>query len=469
MSTVFSSISMSKIAPVSLGQDVSFSLQVPPLTSTSHLPGPTDKAYPGLWLTSAPSGIPPDETGADLNDALLLLDSEAATLRDIKASGGLLAPMLTHYIRCSRPTKSFAQISASSGIPLPTIQMLANHLVYWRRARAIPPIRQRDTYIVSPNCDLSKLGVATAAYEAAFPALPSLPKMLSLLSGTPRPYGSFIPSKGHKDTYFSVLAWLLRGGWVTQLRSFARVKVCPEIKVAVERALRKEEIEKYIPSEQGSTIPAHSDDKDIDDDNGSISDDDGDDDDGDNMSDIGIGHDHAGSSSSSSLTSHNSADDRADPTSQGHNLDTLGDHELSRNSAHSILDKNVLLSMSSLILSPHRATPLESRWLDEIMSRFPESNELTVDDNNNGIQSGNAGNNNTDIEDTGLHTSLKTYWPSFVKYFNGIDAVEKIPVRQGLKRKIAWQVLARMGVVTGQVGSFDSDPREHVLVGVRHW
>lgn len=421
---------------MSLSPDVSISLQIPPLTSTPYLAGPTDQAYPGLWLTTADSITPVDDTSADGDHAphqvlakhfaLLLLDSEAAIIKDVEASGGTLAPALAHYIRCSKPTKSFAQISASSGIPLSTIQMLASHLVYWRRARAIPPIHQRDTYIVSPNCDLSKLELATIAYQAAFPTLPSLPKMLSALSGTPRPYGSFIPSKDHKETYSAILAWLLRGGWVTQLRTFAWIKVTPEIKLAVESALRKEEVDRYLArGNSTSTI-----------------------DEGEEHS---SSDDDASSSSSSSLASYGSGD--ATPMPGRH------DPQARLRTAHKLLDRSTALRLSSLILSPHRASPLESRWLDEIIARFPDdpSQETSLEDTSPGIASGD------------LQALPKKYWPVFLKYFNGYDALEKIPVRENLKRKQVWQILTRLGFSTGPPGSVELDAHEQVLVSVRHW
>jgi hypothetical protein len=244
--------------------------------------------------------------------------------------------------------------------------MLASHLVYWRRARAIPPIHQRDTYIVSPNCDLSKLEIATIAYQTAFPTLPSLPKMLSALSGTPRPYGSFIPSKDHKETYFTILAWLLRGGWVTQLRTFARIKVTPEIKLAVETALRKEEVDRYLSKSNNSNSTA---------------------------TDDSDSNDDASSSSSSSLASHGSGDEtpmpgRYDPHAQ-------------LRTSHKLLDRSTALRLSSLILSPHRASPLESRWLDEIVARFPDKpgpGQQLV-----GMS--------PDIAPKDLQTLLKKYWP----------------------------------------------------------
>lgn len=448
--TVYSSISASKIASVSLSKDVSISLQIPPLTPTPYLPGPTDKAYPGLWLTTADSVTPADEPAADEGTpthqvlakhfALLLLDNEATILKDVEASGGALGPALARYIRCSKPTQSFAQISVTSGIPLPTIQMLASHLVYWRRARAIPPLHQRDTYIVSPNCDLSKLAAATAAYQSAFPTLPSLPKMLSALSGTPRPYGSFIPSKDHKEAYFAILAWLLRGGWVTQLRTFCRIKVPPEIKKTVEAAVRREEADKY-PNKEGSTVPSSDPEK---------------------NSDRGEdGVDDAASSSSLSLTRRGSGD----VTPISGSRDAHDELDLS----HSLLDQNTPLvrtplDRSSLILMPHRASPLESRWLDEILARvsdrFGSAAKLGDTLNLDGL----AG----DLAEAGPPAVLKKYWPIFIRYFNGYDALEKIPVREGLKRKLVWQILSRLGGMAAQ-HTVELEPGEHVLVSVRHW
>ncbi|OJJ83410.1 nitrogen permease regulator 3 family protein [Aspergillus glaucus CBS 516.65] len=438
--TLYTSISASKIASLSLSPDVSISLQIPPLTSSHYLPGPTDKAYPGLWLTTADSVTPvDDDPTADENTAphqvlakhfaLLLLDNEASIIKDVEASASALAPALVHYIRCSKSTQSFAHISTASGIPLSTIQMLASHLVYWRRARAIPPLHQRDTYIVSPNCDLSKLDIATAAFHQAFPTCPSLPKMLSALSGTPRPYGSFIPSKDHKDTYFNILAWLLRGGWVTQLRSFGRIKVSPEIKMAVERAIRKKQMDKFLaetgPNSVSEVIPTENErNEHVDDD--------------------------SSSSSSSSLGSQGSGDETPMP---GRYHDPMANEMYL---SHSLMDHNMPLRTASLILSPHRASPLESRWLEELVSQFPDNGELSVA----------ASHGSRDY--AGSQISLQKLWPLLIKYFNGYDAFEKIPIREGLKRKPTWQVLTRLGLGTGQ-SHVELDPREQVLVTVRHW
>ena len=63
---------------------------------------------------------------------------------------------LLYFVRYCKPTCSFVQISAQAGLPIQEVQVLARHLIYWRRARAILPINLRDYYIVSPNADMRK-------------------------------------------------------------------------------------------------------------------------------------------------------------------------------------------------------------------------------------------------------------------------------------------------------------------------
>lgn len=414
------------------------SLQIPPLTSTPYLPSASETSYPGLWLTTADSLSATDEatgmesTGANQmlakNFALLLLSDEATILKDVESSSGALGPPLAHYIRSSKPTKSFIQISAQSSIPLNDIQVLANHLIYWRRARAVPPLNKRDTYIVSPNCDLSKLDLATAAYEATFPTQPSLPKMLSMLSGPPRPYYTFFPSKDHKDTYYAILAWLLRGGWVTQLRTFGWIKVSPEIKISVEEAMLKEEDTKDEERQFESTTEY------LEKENFETSEDD------------------RGSSSSSSLESESSGE--ATPVPARSNLAQIQYKQQERNNR----------TTSSVVLRPHRASPVESRWLDEVLA--------TISENSTNRQSNNDGpEDNGESPDAAI--SLARNWPLFIKYFNGTDALEKIPVREGLNRTTVWRWLTRLDIHSRQQQQQHPDgeieQKERVLITVRHW
>lgn len=184
-----------------------------------------------------------DDVGGNLlspHAALLLLEDKETLLKEIEGDGKDLTSPLAYFIRELTPTKSLQRLSFTLSLPLTDMQFLARHLIYWRRARAIPPLHIRDTYIVSPNSDMRELPSATALYAARFSALPSLPKMLQSLSAKPIQYGYLIPSKDHKAAYMDILAWLLRGGWVTQLRTFAWIKVSPAVKVAVAIAMRRE-------------------------------------------------------------------------------------------------------------------------------------------------------------------------------------------------------------------------------------
>lgn len=239
ISTLFNSISNSKIAHIHLTPTLSLSLQIPIATSTSILPSPIAPQLPGLWLTTANSLPTDDEVNTTTSQlashfTLLLLSDLSNILSDVNAATtSPLSGPLAHYLHASKPTKSFLQISQTSGIALPDIQFLASHLIYWRRARAIPPLHQRDTYIVSPNADMQKLVTAKSSFARLFPTLPSLPKILNMLSFTPRPYSALIPTKNHKEAYLEILAWLLRHGWVTQLRTFAWIKVPSHVKEIV--------------------------------------------------------------------------------------------------------------------------------------------------------------------------------------------------------------------------------------------
>lgn len=452
--TLYTNISASKIASVSLGPQTSMSMQIPPMTSTPHLPSANEPGYPGLWLTTADSISSTDETSHMNNPgqsqvmlakhfALLLLSDETSILKDIEASKSTIGPPLAHYIRSSKPTKSFAQIAARSQIPLSDIQILASHLVYWRRARAIPPLNKKDVYIVSPNADMSKLGVASAAYEAMFPTLPSLAKMLSALScGSPRPYFSYIPSKDHKEAYYDILAWLVRGGWVTQLRTFAWVKASPEVKMAV----------------QSQQVNGHH-----------ITHGDYEGDEYEDEDEDGLATPVPGRVNTRIPTTPVPQTATRTPTSTS-------------------------TTTSSLILRPHRPSPLESRWLDHIHNSFPLSAPGEDDDEEEeedveavqkeqekeGQEKAPSQSFSTDDAEADVHAALRRHWPMLTRYFTGLDALQKITVREGLPHRLVWRMLNLLDVNSGVSGGAGAaagtaaeaeawDEREKVLVTVRHW
>lgn len=155
---------------------------------------------------------------------------------------------------------SFLQISNTSSIPLHDIQLMARHLIHWRKARAIPPIHQRDIFIVSPNADMRRLHTLIPVYARLFPTLSTLPIILSKLSGKPKPYYTYIPSRDHRSAYLEILEWLIRHGLVAQLRNFAWIRATREIKVraAKEMAARERQLlrrRKASSTRSGSVSP----------------------------------------------------------------------------------------------------------------------------------------------------------------------------------------------------------------------
>lgn len=240
LATLFDAISNDKIAHIHFDASFNTSFQIPQADSTPYLPNALEPQMPGLWLTTS-NVVIEDESDAPMTQhaALLLLEDPEVILKDLQGDKESAAA-LAFYIRNIIPTKSLLKISNRHNILAKDMEHMASHLVYWRRARLIAPLHPRDTYIVSPNADMFNLQAAIASYSARFPTLPTLPKMLSMLSGTPKPFRSFIPTAEHREAYMEILAWLMRGGWVTQLRTFAWVRVSPEIKAQVAAEMERE-------------------------------------------------------------------------------------------------------------------------------------------------------------------------------------------------------------------------------------
>jgi nitrogen permease regulator 3-like protein len=429
ISNIYKSITASRIAAVKLGSEMSTSLQIPPTTSVSYLPSLTDPPIqPGLWLTTANDSL---SSHSDLDTAtaagtlqlakqfsLLLKESPQKIVREVQSTGGPFATPLSTFIDKARPTKSFYKMSVANQISLADIQLLSRHLIYWRRAIAIPPLHHRDTYIVSPNADMSKLVEASKSFEMAFPMMPSLPRILSLLCQTPVPFGTLIPSSDHKEEYYRVLAWLMRGGWVTQLRTFAYVRVDPTIKKAVREKGREERNQHTQTSSPDKSNPDHQ---------------------------------HSAPTPPSrrpSIPSRHSSDGR-------HSISTSTSQSQSQSQSQkpssTTSPSMASIHTSSLILSPLRASALESKYLtaiaDSLLTTTYSSNTLTQ----------------TEKEE------LRMYWPTLVKYFNGSEPLEMLPIREGLKRKFVWDVLGRLGLRFEGGVNDEKGENGGILVTVRHW
>jgi hypothetical protein len=413
---VYLAISSNKIATVCFATTppLDLSLQIPIPHFLMSLPGSTEKAMPGLLLTTA-NPLVDDEGNEDpthLNKhfALLLLDDEAKIVAEIQTDNTDLSAPLIECIRLCKPTLSFLQIAQTNAVDINSLLVLAQHLIYWRRAIAIPPLHARETYIVSPNCDSRKLPAASVAWKKAFPLAPSLPSFLAALSAAPRPFKNFAPSKDHRPTYLDMLAWLIRGGWVTQLRTFAWILVWPEIIYEVQYQLKSEAIErskKGTKSQSGSSESTES-------------------------TDESGPEKHHDIDPSAPLTTEQVAENAR--------LERLAD-KLAKEAAEAaaafaempepVATKNPSVNKAEhlktispyIIKDPHKVSHEESLYIAALGKRFtePKSREC---------------------------------WAKFTKYFNGCEALEMIALQENRKRKETWGILISYN--------------EHLLI-CKHW
>lgn len=242
--TLFKAISNSRIAHIDLTPKVSFWVQIPTPTSISSLPDATEPQIPGIWLTTATAIPTHDElltTGHKLAShfGLLLLTDIQSILASVSLNSRI-RPVLEQYLNHTIPTKSFLQISQKAKVALDDVTIMASHLIHWRQARIIPPLHKKDTYIVSPNADMRRLRSSALQFQRDFPLQPSLNTILSRLNSANRPYKAIIPNKDHQEAYMSILAWLMRYGWVTQIRTFGWVRVPGHVRQAVEDEIQRE-------------------------------------------------------------------------------------------------------------------------------------------------------------------------------------------------------------------------------------
>ncbi|CAG8973515.1 hypothetical protein HYALB_00002840 [Hymenoscyphus albidus] len=398
---IFNAVSKSKIATLHLATvpPINISLQIPVPCFLTSFPSSRDRAMLGLLLTSANPMVDEegneDPTHLNKHFALLLLDDEEKIITEIQNDNTELTAPLLQCIRLCSPNQSFLQVAQNQNVELNSLLTLAQHVIYWRRAIAIPPLHGRETYIVSPNADFRKLPMASIAWKKAFPLAPALSSYLALLSAAPRPYKNFAPSKNHRPTYLAMLAWAIRGGWVTQLRTFAWILVWPEIIYEVTYELKASAVEKAknAPGATSGTSTSGTDEsstekKQVD--------------------------------PSAPLTTSQAAEkarlERLATKARGDAQEFESEfkklpvpvataHPSNNNAAH-------LKDISPYIIKdPHKVSHEESLYIAAYGKRFEDA-------------------------------KLRESWFRFCgKYFNGKEALEMIPLQEGMKRKEAWAII----------------------------
>lgn len=496
---MFDAISNDKIAHIHFDATFNTSFQIPQADSTPYLPNALEPQMPGLWLTTSNVMLEDDEAPMTQHAALLLLEDTETLIKDLGGEATGNAQAIAFYIRNIVPTKSLLKISKKHNISAHDMEYIASHLVYWRRARLIAPLSPRDTYIVSPNADFASLSAAIPAYAQRFPTSPTLPKILSLLSGTPRPFRTFIPTAEHREAYMDILAWLMRGGWVTQLRTFAWVRATPEIKAQVsaemereERAKRAHETRRELFSDSDSVTESHFGDKRSsllsgstaragtplrmtrrDKSMESVMDED-------------MGHSAILSPRLTTSAGPNyrgsparTSSDAGSTSSQRTTIALNPSHRPDSPSHLSIRDArphrpsplhlkptspsraSVVSGPSpspppppspsafnpSIIHSPQKASSLEARWLEKIGQSFEDANHVSTTNSPAKTADGMLGITGKELRES---------WPMLLRHLDGKHAIEDIAPREGIKRK-------RVAVL------FNAVKEKGWLVIARHW
>ncbi|OLN92878.1 Nitrogen permease regulator 3 [Colletotrichum chlorophyti] len=417
---IYEAVSQNKIAALQLDTaagPITPSVQIPVPFYVTDLHNYGQIEQRGLWLTTANSFMGEDnidEPGfLDRNFALLLMGDEKKIIAELQADPDPSTVAMVEFARLSKPTQSFYQVGQSNVLTLSQVRKYAQHFIFWRRAIAIPPLHARDVYIMSPNCDTRNLPKASLEWQKAFPLAPPLTNFLAELSYAPRPYKHFCPSKAHRPTYLSMLAWLMRGAWVTQLCTFAYVVVWPEIIYEVEHRLESDELRKADDASSQSTSSALS---------------------GPGLGTVDEHSDADGTGGGAHVPtqieqaaekarleriaekSQREAAEKA--TAHARKVPpTATDHPSTNDAPH------LARLAPYIILDAKKATGKDSLYLSAIGKRFKDP-------------------------------KVAKAWQAFLKYFNGQTALERVALQEEMKRKEAWNLLTALS--------------EH-LICVRHW
>ncbi|KAI1075046.1 nitrogen permease regulator of amino acid transport activity 3-domain-containing protein [Whalleya microplaca] len=454
MQDVYEAVSHNKIAALQLETaegTVTHSVQIPMPFYLTDLPPEDQSDSKGLWITTANYFVEEDSLSdpayLDKNFTLLLMSDGKKIIAELQTDPDETTAAMIEFVRLSKPTMSFHQISQGTALSPAQVRKYAQHFIFWRRAIAIPPLHARDVYMLSPNSDIASLPKASQAWARAFPLAPPLPEFLASLSAAPRSYKWFAPSKNHRPTYLAMLAWLMRGGWVAQLCTFAYVVVWPEIRYEVDYEIEAEELRAAAqdPADPRPSSPSSS--------AGA----------GDGAADSrpsspGSPSDHHPSSPTSLPASPNDRSSRAaSPTTaaaaSSSKTPTIGEQVAEQARLQRKADKEQREAAKKATLharrpvpaatdrpstnaSPHlaglapyvivdaaRATGRDSLYLCAIGRRFRDAR-------------------------------VRAAWPAFWKYFNGRAALERVALHEDLKRKEAWGLLGAMS---------------EYLICVRHW
>lgn len=123
---------------------------------------------------------------------------------------------------------------------------MVRHLIYYREAKVIDVPRIQNYYAVSPLFDLADLAKLSTSWSIKFLTLPPLPSFLATLSSALKPFSMQINRRDQRQLCLDALIWLLRHEIVVQMHVRLRLvanESCKR-KAAIARDQERERIRK---------------------------------------------------------------------------------------------------------------------------------------------------------------------------------------------------------------------------------
>jgi hypothetical protein len=124
----------------------------------------------------------------------------------------------------------FRKLARDQQLPLSLVLSMARDLLDLDMARPIPPLTNRAIYIVSPISPINSLASQSRTFKSRFPNAPPLPQLLSTISSGPPKRWEIILAQ-HPCLPETVLPYLIRTCWLTQLKEFYFIRIPRRIKL----------------------------------------------------------------------------------------------------------------------------------------------------------------------------------------------------------------------------------------------
>jgi nitrogen permease regulator 3-like protein len=246
IATLYNSIIHNKVAFIDLNNSIEMAFHVKQISQISSLPelGTNPFSDNNIPLLSTAHGFGEREEEADQvlapKYSILLMDEPDEILKKLPTRPPIrsqnwakfltIKPSMTYTHFQTLSNGSFRRFSRDQKLPVSLVLSMARELIDLDMARAIPPLSNRSNYIVSPLAPIHTITTFSREFNSRFPTAPNLSSLLSTLSnGQPKRWDTILLLYALPT---EVLPFLIRKGWVIQLRQFFFIRIPRRIKLA---------------------------------------------------------------------------------------------------------------------------------------------------------------------------------------------------------------------------------------------